>query len=244
MCAVKTEARTSGWPRRYGAALRKHLAPGSQASLQPAFRLGRQAVALGLETLDLARIHEQALTTLVMSGRSSRTRERMIERAMSFFAEAIVPIERTHPAALKADVRFQQLAQTLRQRSVESSASKRHLERGVARRRAAEAALKKSGQHRLKLLQKSRRLQERLREQTRTMLSAQEDERKKSSRQLQDEIAQTLLAINVRLLTLKNAGRAKTETLRKEIAETQRLVRQSVLTIRRLGHEYGACHES
>ena len=42
----------------------KTLKQGPQASLQPAQELGREAVILGLETLDLARIHEQALATL------------------------------------------------------------------------------------------------------------------------------------------------------------------------------------
>ena len=50
----------------YPAALRKHLKPSSKTSLQPAIRLGHQAVAFGLETLDLANIHVQALTTLVL----------------------------------------------------------------------------------------------------------------------------------------------------------------------------------
>lgn len=45
----------------YQAALRRYLKPGSAADARPALRLGRRAVALGLETLDLALIHEQAL---------------------------------------------------------------------------------------------------------------------------------------------------------------------------------------
>ncbi|MEJ0091622.1 MAG: phosphatase RsbU N-terminal domain-containing protein [Limisphaerales bacterium] len=53
--------------QRYVTALRAHLKQGPQASLQPALELGRQAVALRLETLDLARIHEQALATLELS---------------------------------------------------------------------------------------------------------------------------------------------------------------------------------
>ena len=53
-----------GLSQRYRASLQKHLKQGLRASLQPARRLGRQAVALGLETLDVARIHEGALATL------------------------------------------------------------------------------------------------------------------------------------------------------------------------------------
>ena len=53
--------------QRYATALRTHLLPGARASLQPALELGRQAVVLGVETLELARMHESALTTLDLS---------------------------------------------------------------------------------------------------------------------------------------------------------------------------------
>ena len=50
--------------RQYLAALRKHLAKGPRANSNPAERLGRQALSAGLGTLDLARIHEDALIEL------------------------------------------------------------------------------------------------------------------------------------------------------------------------------------
>ncbi|MBI3867228.1 MAG: hypothetical protein HY299_01750 [Verrucomicrobia bacterium] len=56
---------------RYEAALRKHLRPGARQSLQPALRLGRQAVALGLETLELARVHERARVNWELSHRNN-----------------------------------------------------------------------------------------------------------------------------------------------------------------------------
>jgi len=229
---------------RYRAALGKHLNQGGRARPGPARGLGRQAVALGLETLELARIHEQALTTLVAPGGSSTSSEGMIKRARAFFAEAIAPIEKTHRAALKADIHLKQLNQTLRQRAMESSASARHLEQGILQRQAAEAALKKSGKQRTRLLAESRRLQQHSRHLTHEILSAQEDEWQQISRQLHDEIAQILLGINVRLLTLKKAAKANTGSLKKEIASTQRLVKQSVKTINRFAREFGLQHET
>jgi signal transduction histidine kinase len=226
------------WSRRYQVALRKYLAQGAQASLLPALGLGRRAVALGLETLDLARMHKQALMTIAVSGGTSKTRPKTIEQAKSFFAEAIVPIEKTHRAALKDDVRVNQLKQTLQKRTAESSVSSRHLEQGVSRRRASEAALKKSGKQHTNLLQEASRLQDRLRYQTREILSAQENERKEMSRQLHDEIAQTLLGINVWLLTLKTLDKAKTETFNIEIANTQRLVKQFIKRVNQFAHEF------
>ena len=88
-------------------------------------------------------------------------------------------------------------------------------------------------------MKESRRLQKHLQRLTHQILSAQEDKRKKISRELQDEIAQTLLGINVRLLTLKKAAAANAEGLKKEIASTQRLVDKSVKTIKRFAREFG-----
>jgi len=72
------------------------------------------------------------------------------------------------------------------------------------------------------------------------VLAAQEDERKKISLELQNEIAQTLLGINVRLLSLKQEARSNTKGLRNEIASTQQLVVKSVKSVRRVAREFGS----
>ncbi len=208
--------------QRYVTALRKHLRQGPQAvpPRRTARALGRQAAALDLETLDLARIHERALATL----EASRSRDGVIKRAEIFFAEAITPIEETHRAALKASVRLSRLHQTLGRRTVDLAATNRSLKQGIVQRKTVEQALKKSGEHSRKLLKESHRLQKHLQHLTHQILAAQEDKRKKISRDLHDEIAQTLLGINVRLLTLKKEAAINTGGLKKEIASTQRLV--------------------
>lgn len=232
-----------GWSRRYQAALRRYLAQRPGASLQPARGLGLRAVALGLTTLDLARFHGQALLALVSPRVPSGARRRMIARARRFFAGTVVPIEDTHRAALKAGIRVQQLTKTLRRRTVESSGMIRRLKRSVIRRRAAEDALKKSGKHHARLLAEAHRRQKRLRQLTREDLSAQEKERQKMSRRLYDEIAQTLLGINVRLLTLKKAAEAGAETLKKEIAHTQHPVREFARKVNGVSHEFTIKHK-
>ena len=168
----------------------------------------------------------------------------MIDRAKSFFAETIVPIEKTHRAALKADVRVNQLTRTLRRRTVESSASTRRLKRSIIQRQGVEESLKKSGDHYTQLLTESRRLQKRLRHLTREMLSAQEDERQKASHQLHDEIAQTLIAIDLPLLTLKKAAKASTASLKEEIANTRRMVKESGQRLNRFAHEFVIQHKT
>ena len=86
-------------------------------------------------------------------------------------------------------------------------------------------------------LKESLQLQKQLRLLTHRVLAAQEDERMKLSHELQDEIAQTLLGINVRLLLLKQAARSKARGLKSEIAGAQRLIVKSTKLVRRLAHE-------
>jgi signal transduction histidine kinase len=88
-----------------------------------------------------------------------------------------------------------------------------------------------------KTLKDSLQLQNRLRQLTHQVLVAQEDERKKISHELQDEIAQNLLGINVRLLLLKQTTRSEAKGLRNQIASAQRLVIKSSTLVRRLAHE-------
>ena len=221
--------------RRYVAVLRKHLREGPRASLQPAHDLGCQAAALDLETLDLARIHDRALAAL----EASSSRDGVVKRAEIFFVEAITPIEKTHRAALKANVRLRQLSRTLSRRTVDLAASQRSLKQDIVQRKSEEQALRRSGQHSRTLLKESRRLQKHLQRLTHQILSAQEDKRKKISRDLHDEIAQTLLGINVRLLTLKREAAINAHGLKNEIASTQQLVDKSVEGIKRFACEVG-----
>jgi signal transduction histidine kinase len=221
-------------------ALRNYLKGRPRSGLQPARGVGRQAMDLGLETLDVAKIHEAAVASLETSIR----RDGIIKRAEKFFAEAVTPIEETHGAALKANGHLHQLAQTLDRHAVELATSGRHLKRGVVRRKAAEEALEKSGRHCANLLERSRLMQEHLRHLTQQILLAQEDKRTKISRELHDEIAQTLLGINVRLLTLKKEATVNAKGLKKEIVSTQRLVEKSKKTLSRFTDELGKQHDA
>jgi len=219
--------------QRYVTALRTHLQPGARAGLVPALKLGRQAVALGVETLGLARIHECALNTLELSTR----KDGCIQRAEIFFIEALTPIVETHRAARRSKTDLHRLKETLGRRTLELAVTNRQLKRGVLRRKSVEAALKKSGVHYAKLLKDSLHLQQGLRQLTHQVLAAQEEERKKISLELQDEVAQTLLGVNVRLLTLKQESRNNTKGLKLEIASTQRLVAKSAGSVRRVARE-------
>ena len=194
-------------------------------------------MATMLETLDLARIHEQALITLVLPSYSPGTRDAMVRRAGTFFAEAITPIEKTHRTAREANVRLNQMIETLNRRSADLNDSNRQLKQEIAQRKSVEESLRKSEQHYSQLLEQSQHMQEQLRLLSRQLLLAQEEERKKISRELHDEIAQTLTGINVRLATLKTEATVNTKGLQNKISRTQRMVEKSVDIVHRFARE-------
>lgn len=222
---------------RYQAALRLHLKQGRQANLDSARGLGTQALAAGLQTLDLAKLHEQTLVTEVLPGCSPRQRRMLIRQAGVFFAVAITPLEETHRSAREAAAHLKKFIATLSQRTVELAASNLELNLEIAQRKAVEAALKKSEHHYSELLEQSDRLQEQLRRLSRQILFAQEEERKKISRELHDVIGQTLAGINIRLATLKREAATNTKGLDRNIARTQRLVEKSVNIVHRFARE-------
>jgi signal transduction histidine kinase len=223
--------------RRYQAALRKHLKHRHASSLESARGLGSQALAAGLQTLDLAKLHEQTLVTELLPRCPARKRHALIKEAGIFFAVAITPIEKTHRSAREATAHLKKFIETLSQRTVELAASNLELALEITQRKAAEEALKKSERHYSVLLERSDRLQEQLRQLSRQILSAQEDERKKISRELHDVIAQTLTGINVRLAALKKEAALNTKGLDRNIARTQRLVEKSVNIVHQFARE-------
>ncbi len=100
-----------------------------------------------------------------------------------------------------------------------------------------QAACAKSARRHDRALGESLELQKHLRELTHRVLASQEAERLKLSHELQDEIAQTLLGINVRLLALKKQARAGGAELKNEITRTQRLVLRSAQSVRKFARE-------
>ncbi len=223
--------------RRYSTALRTHLRQGRRASLELARGLGSQALASGLRTLDLAKLHEQTLVQDVLVACPAGKRSTLIAQAGIFFAVAITPLEKTHRNVREGTAPLKNLVATLSERTVELAASNLELSREIAQRRAVEKKLKKSERHYSELLNQSDRLQEQLRRLSRQILSAQEDERRRISRELHDVIAQTLTGINVRLATLKKEAALTTTGLDRNIARTQKLVEQSVNIVHQFARE-------
>jgi signal transduction histidine kinase len=76
--------------------------------------------------------------------------------------------------------------------------------------------------------ERSRIMQDQLRDLSRQVLMAQEEERKRISRDLHDVIAQTLTGINIRLDLLKKEALLNPKSLDLKIASAQRLVEESL----------------
>jgi len=221
----------------YQARLLAYLKQPAGAELQLAQGIGQQALAAGLETLDLAKLHEQILVTQVLPGRPADECNALMKQAGAFFTEAITPLEETDYSARAASLHLNQIVGMLSRRTVELAASNLELTQEIARRKAAEEALKKSERHYAQLLEKSDRLQEQLRHLSRQILLAQEEERKEISRELHDVIAQTLTGINVRLAALKKGAAVNIKGLDRNIAATQRLVEKSVDIVHQFARE-------
>ena len=221
----------------YQAALRRYLGQCSVANLRPALRLGRHAVTLGLETLDLVLIHEQALLDQILPVNAATDRKRITRQANTFFAEAMIPLEETHRSALEANAHLLRLNKTLNQRTQDLALSNRKLRGEITRRQMVENTLRQSEHHSARLLEQSQLLQEQMRLLSHRILLVQEEERKRISRELHDVIAQMLTGINVRLATLKMDAAADTKGLSRKISRAQRLVEKSVDSVHRFARE-------
>lgn len=101
------------------------------------------------------------------------------------------------------------------------------LEQSIVRRKNAENALEASRRLNNGLLKESRLLHKSLRYLTHATLSNHEEASDGIGKALQDDIAQTLIGLNVRLLALRKEVRCNAKRLREELSSTQRLVARS-----------------
>jgi signal transduction histidine kinase len=180
-------------------------------------------------------LHESIVHTLLKTITNRAEKTKMLKRAASFFAQAMVSIDATksgskHTALTKS-------IEALSMQSMISATAQHKLEQTLAEKNVAFVRLQKSQAHHEQLLKKSENQQSQLRRLSRQLLSAQEDERLKISRELHDVIGQTLASINIKLATLKLQSSANAKNLIRNINSTQRLVQKSVLIIHQFACE-------
>jgi two-component system sensor histidine kinase DegS len=222
---------------RYLTALRTHLGGKAANHANRAQSLGRSALAGGLVTLDLAIMHEQAVVALASSYDFAHARNGVLKRAGVFFTQALLPLEQAQQATRETNRQLQQHNETLRRHTAALASGNRRLEREIARRKAGEVTIRQGREHYQALFRESQIMQKKLRLLTRQIISAQEEERKEISRELHDEVVQTLVGINVELAALTKGTSAGLHKLRAKIARTQRLVANSVNAVHRFARE-------
>lgn len=221
----------------YLTALRLHLREKRSGNGDRAQRLGRAAVAGGLAILEIARMHEQAVDLLQVSPVFLQTPARSIKRARFFFNQALIPLDTSQRTTRANNHRLLERNETLQRHSSALAKGNQHLHREILRRKSGEAVIRKGREQYQKLFRESHAMQKKLRQLTRQIISAQEEERKEISRELHDEVVQTLVGINVQLSTLGQGASADLHTLQAKIARTQRLVENSVNAVHRFARE-------
>lgn len=225
------------WSARYRLALQAHLVRPDARDCVAARALGRAAHAEGFATPDLARMHEAALVALAALFDSSNERSGLLRRAGRFFAQAILPIAKDQQITRKTNRSLRLRNETLRLHTAALAAGNRRLQREVARRKAGEKTILEGREQYRRLYQESQIMQRKLRQLTRQILSAQEEERKTISRELHDEVVQTLVGINVQLSALGKGAMNGLGELRSKIARTRRLVESSVKAVHRFARD-------
>jgi signal transduction histidine kinase len=110
------------------------------------------------------------------------------------------------------------------------------LERSIVRQKKAEDALAMSRIRHHGLLQESRLLHKGMRYLAQATLASSEEAGARTGRFLQDDVAQMLLGLNVRLQVLRKEALANTRRIKQEIARTQRLAATSATAVLRAVH--------
>jgi len=135
-----------------------------------------------------------------------------------------------------SDITALKRAEEAQRRMEALDAANRELKQEIVRRKTVEAALKKSERYSNRLLVQALGLQKQLQHLSHRILRTQEDERRRISRELHDDIAQVLTAISFHLAVLRKEGASDGKDLKRKIARTQRLVEKSVNIV----HEFAS----
>jgi PAS domain S-box-containing protein len=111
------------------------------------------------------------------------------------------------------------------------------LEQEIIRRKAVEEDLYANRKEQSRLLRQSRLQQKQLRDLSRRLLVAQEDERKRISHELHDVIGQTLVGINIHLAVLTLGSADAPASLKKQVRQTRTLVEKAVDIVHNFARE-------
>ena len=205
----------------YATALRAYLAKGDEGGLQDAYEIGRKTIAEGLGVMELAKAHEEAVVALFTAGSNPADNARLCRLTAAFFSESLWPFEMMQRGFCESNLKLRDLNAVLQNRAVELALTNDALNQEIAERKRVEQALRRS--------------EENLQALSKQILTAQEEERKRISRELHDEVGQALTAINMNLTMLKK--QAPTPSLASSFADLQNVLQQTMETVHNFTRE-------
>ena len=137
--------------------------------------------------------------------------------------------EALHRTQAQLSVHAGQLEEQVAERTSELAAMNTQLKASVS-------FIRKANEEHQALFFESNIMRDKLSQQTRQIILAQEELRKEISRELHDEVVQMLIGINVELSALRGKATMDAQTMKK-IIHTQRLVEKSVIEVHRFARE-------
>lgn len=209
----------------YQRLLREHVAAPCELTRQQAYELGRAAMNASLGVFDVIRLHHQALG---QENPLPSTPE--AARVEGFLFEVLSPFEAAHRGVRRAWEHLEQLNGILAKRNETLACTNAQLQQEIEVRRKTADALRESNEHYCELLQQSRAMEENLRALSAQVLTAQEEERKRISRELHDEIGQALTAVNVAIALLKQQAETNPE-FKRRVDQAEQMLAQSMDTV-------------
>lgn len=223
--------------RDYAETLKKYQADSQEAVLVEAYELGRQAIAKGLGVLEMVRVQHQALERFEWPAMKGVAKTDFLKFINAFFMESLSPFEVTHRGFRETNIRLHHAINTLERRNVDLGRINRELHAEIAQRRRTEKALRESERHLRDLFDEAHRMEESLRGLSNQILHAQEEERKRVSRELHDDVGQSLVGVSVTLAALRMETAAKNGGIEKKLEEAQRLLEEAMMTVHDFARE-------
>jgi signal transduction histidine kinase len=225
----------SSLPVTYQGALQEYLAHPDETRLQQAYELGRAAMNAGLGVFDLIRLHHQALSDGVFPD-DPQAAVRLTPAIEGFLIEALSPFELAQRGIRRARERLEALNVELAQENEALVQNKAELEKEIALREQTEVALREGKERYFRLFREAQTMEENLHDLSVQVLSAQENDRRRISRELHAEIVQALAAVNVTIALLKKQA-GPNPALQHNVAQAEQLVAHSMETVHDFARE-------
>jgi signal transduction histidine kinase len=225
----------SSLPVTYQGALQDYLAHPDETRLQQAYELGRAAMNAGLGVFDLIRLHHQALSEGVFPD-DPQAAVRLTPAIEGFLIEALSPFELAQRGIRRARERLEALNVELAVQNETLAQNNAELAREIALREQSEAALREGKDRYFRLFREAQAMEENLHDLSVQVLSAQEDDRRRISRELHAEIVQALAAVNVTIALLKKQA-GPNPALQHNVAKAEQLVAHSMETVHDFARE-------